>query len=569
MTNRDVIAALEEIAVLLELAGENPFKSRSYENAARTIEMLDEDLATLVQEKRLREVKGIGQALEQKIAELMTTGHLEYLEELRSQFPPTLFELFGISSLGAQRIRRLYTELDVTSLADLERACEEGRVRQLKGFGPKMEEKIREGIEFARRHQGFHLVPTAAKEAVRLRDWVGSHPAAIRVVIAGSLRRCKEVIKDIDLVAASNEPEALMNHFVAASGVASVTGQGETKSSVVLDSGIAVDLRVVDETSFPYALHHFTGSKEHNIVMRRRAKERGLKLNEYGLFREDTLIPCADEAAIFASLDLPYIPPELREDMGEFDTPALPRLVVREDLRGVFHCHTTYSDGRGTVTQMAEAAMARGYQYIVISDHSVSAGYAGGLHPNAVAKQQAEIDVFNAKTQGFRILKSIESDIRLDGSLDYDDDILATFDLVIASIHSKQGMTEAEATARVLRAVENPYTTILGHPTGRLLLTRQGYPLDFDRVFEACRACRVAIEINANAFRLDLDWRHVRRARDCGVMLVIGVDAHDPEGLDDVMYGLNVARKGWLEALDLLNSQSAEDVLKWHRSKRP
>jgi len=566
MTNKQVAQVLEEIAVLLELQGENPFKARAYTNAARKIEQFEGDIADLVAEKRLREIPGLGDALERKITELVTTGRLEYLEGLRSQFPAGLFELFAIPGLGARRIRQLYEEAGVASLDALESAIVEGRLAGLRGFGARMIERIGEGIAFARLHQGQYHVDQGQREAERLCAALRDTPGVRRLSVAGSLRRRKEVIKDIDILASSTEPEALMARFTEAEGVANVTNRGDTKSGVVLKSGIAADLRVVSDEQFPFALAYFTGSREHNVVMRQRARERGLKLNEYGLFRGDEPVPCADEAAIHAALGLPYIPPELREDMGEFALEVTPRLVEREDLRGVVHVHSTYSDGTATIAQMAAAARERSYGYLVLADHSQSAAYAGGLTSEAVKRQHGEIDALNRKEKGFRVVKGIESDIRTDGSLDYDEDVLRSFEVVIASVHSRLDMAIEEATARVVRAVEHPCTTILGHPTGRLLLMRQGYPLDFDRVFDACRANRVAIEINANPSRLDLDWRLVRRARDRGVMLVIGPDAHEVGGLDDVAYGLGIARKGWLGPDDVLNTRTVEAFLAWRES---
>ncbi|MFA6242690.1 MAG: helix-hairpin-helix domain-containing protein, partial [Candidatus Hydrogenedentales bacterium] len=422
MNKKEVARVLEDIAVLLELSGENPFKARSYENVARALEQHEDGIETLVQEKRLREVKGVGDALEQKITELVSTGRLEYYEELRAKFPETLFELFVIPGLGAKRIRAVYDELKVHSLSGLERACKDGRVAALKGFGVKTQDKILEGIAFARKRRGLFRVDVAWTEAARLRDWVAGSDAVERIELAGSLRRRKEVVKDIDLVASSKEPSKLMERFVAYEGVESVTGHGETKSSVVLRSGIAADLRVVSDEQFPYALHHFTGSKEHNVAMRQRAKELDLKMNEYGLFRGEENVPCGDEAAIFRELGLPFIPPELREDTGELELRATPRLLERNDLAGLIHCHSTYSDGRATLKQMAEAAQERGYAYMVIADHSQTAVYAGGLRPESVLKQHTEIEALNASSKAFRILKCIESDILLDGALDYDED---------------------------------------------------------------------------------------------------------------------------------------------------
>lgn len=565
MTKQEVIKILEEIAVLLELCGENPFKARSYSNAARQIAQYEGDLVALAQEKRLREIKGIGQAIEQKLEELLLTGDLKYYRELCAKFPPSLFELFLIPNMGAKRIQTLYEELKIQSLDDLERACNEGRLQGLKGYGPKMQAKLLEGIAFARQHQGLFLYSQAERAAEALLARLREQPGVIRISVAGSLRRKKEITKDIDLVASSRDPQSVMQAFVEGPDVARVVGHGDTKSSVVLSSGIPADLRVVSDEQFPYALHHFTGSKDHNVAMRQRAKERGLKMNEYGLFRGDELVPCADETEIFRALDLPYIPPEMREDMGEVELTETPRLVEQTDLLGLFHVHTSYSDGKASLAEMVEAAQERGFQYITITDHSQTAAYAGGLRPESIKKQHKEIDALNAKLNGFRIFKGIESDIRLTGELDYEDAVLASFDLIIASVHSKLDMTQDEATARIIRAIENPFTTILGHSTGRLLLNRNGYSLDYEKVFDACVANHVAIEINANPRRLDLDWRYVKRAKEKGIKLVISPDAHSVAGIDDTRYGVGIARKGWLEPSDLLNCMTADEFIAWKK----
>ena len=566
MTKKEVCAILEEIAMLLELAGENPFKARSYVNVARELEKNEADLDVLVREQRLREIKGVGEALEQKIEELVTTGSLAYHQELRAKYPKTLFDLFRIPGLGAKKIKVLHEDLKISSLEELEQACN-GTVAGLKGFGEKTERKILEGIAYARQHQGLYLIHKAKGEAEKLLEWLSEDKAVIRIELAGSLRRRKEVIKDIDIVASSKKPEALMKRFIEAPNVERVTGHGDTKSSVVLRSGIAADLRVVTDEEFPFALHHFTGSKEHNVAMRQRAKDRDLKMNEYGVFRGDTLVPCDDETSIFKLLDLPYIQPELREDMGELELTETPRLIERDDLIGVIHCHSTYSDGKATIEQMARGAIERKYAYIVLADHSQTAAYAGGLSPAAVMKQHREIDALNATLKRFRIVKCIESDIRTDGSLDYEEDMLKSFELIIASVHSGLNMNEADATRRVLKAVENPYTSILGHMTGRLLLMREGYPLDTDRIVDACVRNRVAIEINADPRRLDMDWRHVKRARDKGAMFSLGPDAHSVEGMDNMQYGVGIARKGWLGPEHIINCMTLEQLFAWRKGK--
>ena len=564
MDKKEVAKVLEEIAQLMELAGENTFKIRSYVNGARTIEQLDEPIQVLVEEHRLQELKGVGQALEEKIIELVTTGQLQFLEDLKAQFPPTIFELFAIPGLGPKRVKVLYDELGIDSLKGLEHACESDQVLSLKGFSLGMQEKILAGIGFSKKQEGQHLFDKASGAAEKVMAHLSEHSAVIRIELAGSLRRRKEVVKDVDIVASSIDPTAVMTSFVNMPEVERIVAQGETKSSVVLSSSVGVDLRVVEDHQFTYTLAHFTGSKEHNVVMRQRAKERGLKLNEYGLFREDgSLVHCDTEAVLFAALDLPYLPPELREDRGEFDVKATPRLVELEDMRGLIHLHTTYSDGANTLHEMATAVQEAGYEYMLVSDHSQTAAYAGGLRPDVVASQQRAIDDLNEELTDFRVLKGIESDILMDGSLDYEEEVLSSFDLIIASVHQKLDMSEEEATKRVVKAIEHPATAILGHPTGRLLLKRKGYILDMEQIFDACVANNVAVEINANCQRLDCDWRHIRRGKDKGVKFSIGPDAHRAFGITFVKYGVGIARKGWLEPEDVINSMTCEELLAW------
>jgi DNA polymerase (family 10) len=563
MLNKEVITLLNEIALLLDLAGESSFKGRAYTNVARQIERLEDPIENLVNEDRLREVKGVGDALEQKITEFVNTGRLGYYEKLKDQFPATLFDLFGIPGLGPKRIKQVYEELQIKSLDELEKACDDGALNQLKGFGPKMQAKMKDGIEFARVHQGQFHYDKAYLEAVRLKNLLQELDCIQRIEIAGSLRRCKEVVKDVDIIVSSSNPESVMDTFVNDTYVKSTTGHGNTKSSVILQSGISADLRVVSDDEFPFALAHFTGSKEHNIVMRQRAKERGLKLNEYGLFNEDTLISCATEEDIFSQLELPFLPPEIREDFGEFSLKKTPALASLDKMKGVIHSHSTYSDGQNTIEEMADACFESGYEYLVMSDHSKSAGYAGGLKEDRVTKQQKEIDSINKKLKSFRLIKGIESDIRADGSLDYDENTLKTFEIIIASVHGSMDMNEEDATNRLIKAVENPYTCILGHPTGRLLLQRKGFPLQYDKLFDACAANNVAVEINANCRRLDLDWRYVRQARDKGVKLCISPDAHSTGAIEYMKYGIGIARKGWLADKDLLNSLSADALIDW------
>jgi len=562
-----VIEVLEEIALFLQLKGENPFKVKAYEKGARAIEQLEEDLDVLVREKRLDKIDGIGKALKEKIEELVTTGKLSYYEELKKEFPDTLFELFKVPGLGPKKIQALYNKLGITSLGELEYACLENRLLILPGFGEKTQQNILKGISYLKRYQSMYLFSEAWEVANHMIEQIKKLPGVGQVHAAGSLRRRKELVKDIDILAESSSPKTLMDWFTSQQGVDTIVAKGDTKSSIRLKNGMAVDIRVVTFEQYPYALHHFTGSKEHNTAMRHIARSKGIKMNEYGMFQgeEEILIPCKSEKEIFNALGMDYIPPELRENYGEIEAAlngTLPELVSSEDVRGIFHIHTNYSDGRCTLEEMAEAAMSLGYSYIGISDHSQSAFYANGLTPDDIIRQHQEIDELNRKYEGrFRILKGIESDILPDGSLDYPDEILSTFDFVIASIHSRFSMDRDAMTERIIKAIENPYTTILGHPTGRLLLSREGYPIDMEAILDHAAKYGVCIEINSNPHRLDLDWRWCRKAKEKGTSLVISSDAHDIAGLYDVYYGLGIARKGWLTRDDIINCLNWNEVL--------
>ncbi len=565
MTKDKVASILSEIALLLELKGESSFKIRAYENAARALLQLDEDLAELVKENRLGSIKGIGKALEQKITELITTGQLKYYEELKSQFPPGLFDLLRIPGLGAKKVRALYETLGITSVGELEYACKENRLVGLPGFGQKTQENILKGIDYCRLSSDKHLLHEAGAAAYDIQSRLKECPEVQEVSIAGSLRRQKELIKDIDLLVASDEPDVVMDFFVSLPGVEHITGKGGTKASVRMKSGIGVDMRVVSKAQYPYALHHFTGSKEHNAKLRHIAKSLGFKLNEYGLWRleDDSLVPCSSEAEIFARLGMTYIPPELREDMGEIESAlngSIPNLVKLSDLKGVMHVHTRYSDGSNTIAELVREAKQQGYSYLGISDHSRSAFYAGGLREDEIKRQHEEIDAFNEKDKDFYIFKGIESDILPDGSLDYEDRILDRFDFVIASVHSRFKMDACSMTKRILAALDNPYTTILGHPTGRLLLSRDGYSLDLDAILEKARERGVIIEINANPYRLDLDWRYVKKAMEMGIRLAVCPDAHSLSEISYMIFGVAMARKGWCEKDVIINCLEAEQL---------
>jgi len=574
MTRKEVVAALDEIAVLLELSGENPFKTRAYHNAARALQGLSEDLATLVDEGRLGGVPGIGKAIEDKVTTLVRTGGLPYLDALRAEVPAGLMEWLAVPGLGPKKVRAIHRALGITSLGELEYACRENRLRDLDGFGVASQAKILAGIERVRIHAGRFLQPVVQDQARRIVELVRSVPGVVRAEVCGSVRRRGETSKDIDVVASCPDADAVMDALAGSDLVEEVASRGPTKCSVRLAAGPGADVRVVDDDAFPFAVLYFTGSKEHNIRLRARAQALGMKLNEYALERDDGTgsVACADETAVYRALDLPWIPPELREDRGEIEAAAsgdVPDLVAESDLVGVLHCHSNWSDGSAGIAEMAEAARARGYAYLGLCDHSQAAAYAGGLDAERVREQHREIDRVNAGFAGaFRVLKGIEVDILPDGSLDFPDDVLRTFEFVVASVHSAFHLSETDQTARILRALANPYVDVLGHPTGRLLLSRDPYAVDLPRVVREAAARGVAIEVNAHPQRLDLDWAHLRIGRAHGLKTAIDPDAHDPDGLDVVAHGVGIARKGGCTRDDVLNAWPLERLLEHLAARR-
>ncbi|MCA9771992.1 MAG: DNA polymerase/3'-5' exonuclease PolX [Myxococcales bacterium] len=565
-TNKEVATVLERIGTMMDLAGENPFKSRAYFNAARTLQTEERSVTDLVAAGELGSLKGFGVAITEKVTSLVTTGHIPYLDELREQVPESLLDLLELPKMGPKKVKAVWDELGITTVGELEYACEENRLVDLPGFGAKTQASILEGIEYFKRNVGLSLINEALPTARAALEFLLDLKTVKRGEIAGSIRRRKEVVGDADLLVSSASPDAVMKAFVKMAGVEGVIAHGETKSSVRMTSGLQIDLRVVTDAEFPFALHHFTGSKEHNVAMRARAKARDMKLNEYGLFKgeKEKLVPCATEDDIFEALGLAPIAPEMREDMGEIEAAerrALPHLIERGDIRGIFHNHSTWSDGRASLRDMALAAKKRGYEYFGISDHSRSAGYAHGLEIERIEAQHAEVDALNAELVGIKILKGIESDILPDGSLDYPDKVLRTFDFVIASVHSSMKQDRETMTERVLRAMDNPHVRILGHPTGRLLLAREAFAIDMEAVMRHAAETGVALEINANPHRLDVDWRFLKRGKELGVKFAISPDAHAIEGLDDTDWGVGIARKGWLEKGDVVNTERLSRVL--------
>lgn len=568
MDKQQVAEILVEIGTLLELKGENPFKTRAYLNAARTIESLNDPLEQLVAEERLGEIKGIGDALQQKITELVTTGKLVYYDELKASIPAGLVELLEIPGLGPKKIQMLRQKLGVESVDALERACQAGQVAELAGFGEKTQTNLLEGIERRRLYASKHLLSAALAAADPLLEELRAQPDVIRCSTAGSLRRSKEVIGDIDLLASSKQPAQVIDFFTQQPGVLKVLARGDTKASVILAGGIQADLRVVSDAEFPFALMYFTGSKEHNIVMRQRATERGLRLNEYGLFKstEETrdpklLLACKDEAEVFARLDLAFVPPELREDHGEFVAAGqgdLPRLIEWTDLRGSLHNHSTWSDGHQTLEEIAAHAQELGLEYWAITDHSKSSVQANGLDAARLRRQIQEIKELNQRLADtgstFRLLTGTEVDILRD-RLDFDDDLLAELDVVIASLHVAAN-NEADNTKRLIRAAQNKFVHALGHPTGRLLLEREPYPVNQQAVIDACAETGTWIELNCNPRRFDLDWRQWPYALGKGVKCVINPDAHRREHAGYLRLGAAVARKGWLTKAAVMNTLS-------------
>jgi DNA polymerase (family 10) len=568
VTRDQVVDVLQRIALLLELQGENPFKVRAYHNGARALEMLEGDLGTLVREDQLKGIPGIGEALREKISTLVTTGKLPYYEELVAQFPPKLFELFDVPGLGPKKIKALYEQLNVASLADLEKACQNDRIAALDGFGAKTQEKLLHSLETLKQGAGRHLASVAAHASATLLEDLRAHPDTIRLSAGGSTRRRNETVHDIDIIVSTKSPAAISRAFREHPLVDRVLAAGDTKSSVMLKNGLQADLRVVSDEEYPFALMYFTGSKEHNIVLRGLAQDRGWTLNEYRLApvkKGAAKIPrIRDERDIYELFGFDYIEPELRENRGEFEAAAkhkLPDLVKLEQLKGTFHNHTRASDGRNTLAEMAAAAQELGLQYLGIADHSKASFQANGLDAARLKKQIAEIKALNKDFDGFRLFSGTECDILKDGSLDFSDSVLAQLDYVVASVHSSFTLGEAEMTKRLIRAMENPHVTMLGHMTGRLLLKRESYAVNIPAVLDAAAETGTFIELNADPHRLDMDWRWWRLAKEKGVQCVINPDAHATDGLQNLYFGIGAARKGWLTKTDVVNCLPLKKVI--------
>ncbi|MGA8164051.1 MAG: DNA polymerase/3'-5' exonuclease PolX [Waddliaceae bacterium] len=572
MEKNDIVHILEEIATLLELTGESPFKVRAYRSAARQLDSLSNDFSILVKEERLSEVPGIGKGLAEKITVLSRTGQLPLYDDLKKQVPESLLEMLAIPGLGAKKIKTMHKQLGIQSVADLKKACLEEIIAELPGFGTKTQNTILMGIEHLEKYRQRHLWWKAMKLASPILEKLQKLEGVEKADIAGSLRRRLETVRDLDFLAASSEPTRIMEWFTTQKWVATITAKGKTKSGVRLPEGMQADLRVVPKEQYASALLYFTGSKEHNIHLRERARQRGLTLNEYGLLPLKKGAPALfskkkkmiEESDLFEALDLSYIPPELRENMGEIEAAEkkqLPSLINDKDIRGVFHNHTTASDGRNTLEEMASAAQELGWEYLGIADHSKSSVQANGLDETRVLRQIDQIKKLN-RSNRYRIhlFTGIECDILNDGSLDLSDEVLKQLDYVVISIHRGFKQDEKTLTKRLIRAIEHPLSTMVGHLTGRLLLRREPYAINVHKVIDAAIANKTIIELNANPQRLDMDWRLWRHAKEKGLMCAINPDAHNTDSLLFYRAGVNIARKGWLEKKDILNTYSLAKV---------
>lgn len=578
--NKDEVARiLIECGEILEISGAGPFVVRAYANGARALESWQGDLESLVKAGEVTSIRGIGKGLAALIEELVVDGESEVEAEIRELVPESLLELLRIPGLGPKKVRAIYENLDIVTIAELESACNEQQIRELAGFGERTEQTIIKGIKNLRRFAGRNLAAQMRVVASRFIESVQGAHGIDQAQLAGSLRRCRETIGDIDILAATDDPTAARDAFLATDGIQEVESKGDTKTRILSEEGVGVDLRVVTPEQFAPALHHFTGSREHNTRLRQRAREMGWKLNEYGLWdAADNALETADEESIFEHLGLAWIPPELREDLGEVERAEQlfeagdpwPDLIEFEQIQGTLHCHSDWSDGRASLLEMVQSAADRGWKYFGTADHSRAAAYASGLSIDQLHQQRVEIDQLRQQFPDLIILHGIESDILSDGSLDYPDDVLAELDYVVASVHSNFSLAKQQQTDRIEKALRNPYTTVWGHPTGRLLLKRDGYEMDMAHLLEVAAEEQVIVELNANPRRLDIDWRWGGRVQELGIDIGIHPDAHSIAGLDDIEHGVGIARKMGLTASQVTNTWEPKQYverLALHRHK--
>ncbi len=581
MENLDVARTLTELADLLEIQGASPFRIRAYRNAVNTINSLSRPLKDMVAAgEDLTELPGVGKSVAKYIGEFLTSGSISRLEEVSAEFPRSLVQLMRLDGVGPKKARKLFEELDVRTVDDLAAELEAGRVQTLDGFGVKSAAKIIDAIEDHKKHTGRFQIRETERLIAGLLEHMQSAPGVARIELAGSLRRRKETIGDVDILAElEGDGTPVVDHFVSFSGAQRVVGAGSTKGSIVLHSGLQVDLRVIPSRSFGAALQYFSGSKEHTVAVRSRAVRQGLRVNEWGVFRvpeteDDEPIGKEDgerlagdtEQSVYEVLGMSWVPPELRENRGEVEAACedeLPELVSLEDIRGDLQMHSTWSDGKASVEEMARSCLERGYEYFALTDHSQAMAMVQGLTPERAREQWAEIEQVQELVPGIRILKSVEVDILKDGSLDMPDDVLEQLDVLVISVHSFMDQNKKTMTDRVLRAMQHPSADILAHPTGRIINRREPFELDVEAVLEAAADLSVAVELNANPNRLDFSDVHVHRAKELAVPVVISTDAHSPRGLADMRFGVDQARRGWLEASDVLNTRSVEEMMGW------
>ena len=569
MENRKIAAVFEEISNLMRILQDDPkwtFKAAAYDRAKRSIESYPERLEDIARDpnRKLTDIPGIGEDLAKKISELVETGQSRYHQEQLAKIPRSLLDLLQLQTVGPQKVRLFYKELNIQSVDELEAAAQAGRLRSLPGTSVKSEENILKAIEVFRRAAGRFRLDTAFEAAEELVAWLREFKAVEQVTPAGSLRRGRETVGDLDLLVTGRDHAGTAEHFVTFPGVAAILAKGEDKVSVKLKNDLQVDVRLLDRSAYGAALQYFTGSKEHNVALRDRAKRRGWKLSEYGLFHGDKVLASRTEEEIYAKLGLPWIPPELRENLGEIEAAekgTLPKLVELRDIRGDLQMHTTASDGRASIEEMAGAAKQLGYQYILITDHSKAVTVANGLDEKRALEHIRRIHAARKKVKDIEIWAGSEVDILGDGRLDYSDELLKQFDIVLVSVHSRMTMPAEEMTARLLRALENPFVRILGHPTGRQILKRDPFAFDLEKVLDAAQKCGVILELNGNPERLDLCDRHVKLARDRGMKIIISTDAHAPEHFKLMRYGVTTARRGWMEKSGVLNTLPPEKLL--------
>jgi DNA polymerase (family 10) len=575
MENHEVAAVFEEIANLLKIVQDDPkwaFKAAAYDRAQRVLEGLSESLADIARDpqRKLTDIPGIGTDLAKKISELVETGKCAYHQEQRAKVPAGLLDLLQLQTVGPQKVRLFYKEAGIKSIEDLEAAANAGRLRTLPGMSVKSEQNILKALEVYRRAAGRFRLDTAYETAQQLTRYLKDFAGVEEVTPSGSFRRGRETVGDLDLLVTGSDHAGIADHFAGFPGIAQLLAKGEDKVSVRLQNDLQVDVRLLEREAYGAALQYFTGSKEHNVALRERARKRGWKLSEYGLFQGDAVLARRTEEEVYAQLDLAWIPPELRENWGEIEAAAnggLPQLVELGDIKGDLQMHTTASDGKASVEEMAQAALALGYQYILITDHSKAVTIANGLNEQRALENIQRIKAARQKVKGIEIWAGTEVDILGDGSLDYPDEILKQFDIVLASVHSRLNMPAPEMTARLLKAFANPYLKILGHPTGRQLLKRDPFTFDLERVFAAARERGIILELNANPERLDLCDHHLKLARDRGMKVIISTDAHSPSHFQFMRYGVVTARRGWLRKEDVLNTLPAGMLLKNLRSE--